>query len=174
MKLLVSHSPARAYFLVPLRPKTSPQHVVTKRPLSLCSWGSVTDNTKIWSTFELSPRLTGWCLKVTPPSQADMLETVVHRRFLHCHGQRVLDQWISHHHPSLITPSDQSRSSSLLCILDKYNKTAIVRHSFLILPFVTSRHVIHSASQITPGKRAAVRRHTDDGDEDVWGFLISA
>jgi hypothetical protein len=107
----------------------------------------MTDNMKIWSTFELSRHLTGWCLKGTPPSQADMLETVVHRRFLHCQGQRVLDQWISHHHPPLITPSDQSQSSLLLCILNKYNNTAIVQHSFFILPFVTSLPTCHTFSR---------------------------
>jgi len=156
-----------------LGPKRLPSTLFPKA-VSPCSWLRVTDNMKIWSTFELSRLLTGWCLKCSPPSQTDMLETVVHRRFLHCQGQRVLDQWISHHHPPLITPSDQSRSSPLLCILDKYNNTTIVQHSFVILPFVPSRHVIYSAGQISSAKRAAERRHVDDGDEDVWGFLISA
>ena len=176
MNLLFTHSPPLVCFLITLRTKTSPQQSVPKRPLSLCSWFSMTDNMKIWSTFELSRLLTGWCLKGTPPSQADKLETVVHRRFLHCQGQRVLDQWISHHHPPLITPSDQSQSSSLLCILDKYNNTAIVQHSFLILPFVTFLPTCHifNRPDLSGKKKTAERRHMDDGDEDVWGFLMSA
>jgi hypothetical protein len=57
--------------------------------------------------------------------------------------------------------------TSLYTILDKYNNTAIVQHSFLILPFVTSRHIIYSTGQISPAKRASERRHMDDEDEDV-------
>jgi hypothetical protein len=54
--LPITHSPPFACFLIALRPKSSSQHAVPRRPQPMFN---VRHNMKIWSTFELSHLLTG-------------------------------------------------------------------------------------------------------------------